>query len=137
MNIVLDSNILFSALIKDSLTRRLILKYEGTFLFPSFILEELEKHKDELMEKSGLNNREFSQLLHLIIKKVLIVPSNRLNSHRNEAVKIVKDIDIDDVLFIACALAYSNSIVWSDDKKLKKQTRIKVLNTAEIRKLLE
>jgi len=33
MKIVIDSNILFSALIKDSTTRRLILEYEEPFSF--------------------------------------------------------------------------------------------------------
>ena len=51
MRIVIDSNILFSALVKDALTRKLILEYKESFLFPSFIFEELEKHKDELRRK--------------------------------------------------------------------------------------
>lgn len=50
MNIVIDSNIIFSALIKDSIKRSLILRYEGSFLFPSFIFEELEKYKSYLMK---------------------------------------------------------------------------------------
>jgi len=45
MNIVLDSNILFSALLKDSTTRKIILTHEGFFLFPSFIFIEMEKHR--------------------------------------------------------------------------------------------
>jgi len=35
MNIVLDANVLFSALIKDSTTRRIILEYDGALLFPA------------------------------------------------------------------------------------------------------
>jgi len=60
LNIVIDSNVLFSALIKDSLTRKMILLSTGTFLFPSFIFDELEKHKGELEEKSGMekNNQD-------------------------------------------------------------------------------
>jgi len=44
MSIVLDANILFSALIKDSLTRKIILEYDGLFLFPEIIFEEMKKH---------------------------------------------------------------------------------------------
>ena len=50
MKVVIDSNILFSALIKDSITRRLILEYDDFFLFPSYIFDEIEKHKDELIK---------------------------------------------------------------------------------------
>lgn len=56
--------------------------------------------------------------------------------HRKEAFEAVKDIDPDDAIFIACALAYPNSILWSDDKKLKKQKTVTVLNTKEIIKTL-
>ncbi len=48
MHIIIDSNVLFSALIKDSLTRKLILDYEGTFLFPAYIFQEFEEHKEEV-----------------------------------------------------------------------------------------
>ncbi len=136
MRIVIDSNILFSALIKDSITRRTILEYTNQFLFPSIIFEELEKYKDILLNKSGMDEKEFNELLYLIMNKVLIVPEESLEKYKDPAVEIVKDIDIKDVLFIACVLAYPNSILWSNDKKLKNQKTIKVLNTEEIIKIL-
>ncbi len=136
MHIIIDSNVLFSALIKDSLTRKLILDYEGVFLFPSYIFQEYEKHKQELIKKTGMDDNDMQQLINLVLKKVFIVPNDILDSYRTEALQIIKDIDPDDVLFIACALAYPNSIIWSDDKKLKKQSRIKILNTSEILKVL-
>jgi predicted nucleic acid-binding protein len=67
---------------------------------------------------------------------VLIIPEEVLKLHKKEALEIVKDIDLDDVVFIACALAYPDSSIWSDDKKLKKQNKIKILNTAEMIKYL-
>ena len=137
MQIVLDSNILFSALIKDSNVRKIILEYDGKFLFPSYIFDEIDEHKSELISKSGLNSDEFKELLQIILKKVKVVPANILNNYKNEAFKITEEIDLDDSLFIACALAFSNSIILSNDKKLKKQTRIKVFNTLEIIDLLK
>ena len=136
MKIIIDSNILFSALIRDSFTRRLILEYEEQFLFPEFIFEEMEKHKEELFRKSGMTTEDLNKLLQLIIKKILIVPNSILIPYRKEALEIIKEIDIDDVLFIACALAYPNSILWSNDKDLKKQNKVTVLSTAEIIKVL-
>jgi len=136
MKIIIDSNVLFSALIRDSFTRRLILEYGKQFLFPEFIFEEMEKHKDELFRKSGMTTEDLNQLLQLIIKKILIVPNSILIPYREEALEIIKEIDIDDVLFIACALAYPNSILWSNDKDLKKQNKVTVLSTAEIIKVL-
>jgi len=59
-----------------------------------------------------------------------------LEPYRLEAYEIVKDIDINDVLFVACALAYKESIIWSNDSNLKKQSSIKVINTTEAIELL-
>ncbi len=136
MNIIIDSNILFSALIKNSFTRKLILTYDGFFLFPNFIFEEMENHKEELINKSGMNHEDFNNLFQLILRKVIIVPNEVLYPYKTEALKIVKDIDLDDVLFIACALAYPESILWSEDKKLKKQIKVKIFNTQEIKSIL-
>ncbi len=132
MKIILDSNILFSALIKDSITRRLILEYDSLFIFPEFIFEEIEKHKEELFKKAEMNKEDFNKILQLILTKVVMVPNEVLQTHKKEALEIIKDIDINDIIFIACALVYPNSIIWSDDKRLKTQTKIKVLNTKEI-----
>lgn len=63
MNIVIDSNVLFSALIRDSKTRKMILEYEGCFLFPSFIFQGVENHKDELLKKSSMDAKQFNELL--------------------------------------------------------------------------
>ena len=136
MRIVLDSNIFFSALIKDSLTRKLLLEYEDFFLFPSYIFEEMEKYKADLLTKSRMRPQDFDQLLKLLLKKVLIVPEEVLKDYREEALEIVKNIDRDDALFIACALAYPKSVIWSDDKKLKNQNRVKIISTAEISEYL-
>lgn len=50
MNVVIDSNVLFSALIKDSTTRRVILEYGGLFLFPALLLDEAQEHLNELLK---------------------------------------------------------------------------------------
>src|SRR3989344_7939963 len=132
MNIILDSNALFSALIKNSVKRKLILEYEGTFLFPGQIFIEIEKYKDYLLKKSKMNNIEFNDLLQLMLEKVLIIPNEILDKYINEAWELIKEHSPEDVIFIACGLAYENSILWSDDKKLKRQNKVKILNTKEI-----
>ena len=137
MNIIIDSNILFSALIKDSVTRKIILEYNGCFLFPYIIFEEMEEHKEELLEKTGLEKEEFDNLLNLILKKVIIVPKEVLKKYKKEALEIVKDIDVDDFIFVACALAYDNSLIWTKDRRLKEQDKVRIYNTKEIIKLLD
>lgn len=136
VKIVIDSNVLFSALIKDALTRKLILEYEEEFLFPQYIFEEMQKHKELLLKKSKMSEKEFSQLLNIILRKVIIIPTEHLKAKEKEAKKLAQDIDPDDALFFACALVH-NAIIWSDDKALKKQEQINVINTKEIKELFE
>jgi len=110
----------------------MILEYNGFFLFPSFIFEEMEKHKDELTKKSSMKSKDFEKLLTLLLQKVMIVPNEILFKYRSKAYDIVKEIDPDDTVFIACALAYKDGVIWSDDKKLKKQSEIQIINTSEM-----
>lgn len=137
MNIVIDANVLFSALIKDSLTRRLILEYDSQFLFPEYIFTEFEKHKDELLHKMRMTPNEAETLLQIILRKVVIIPNAHLKAFRDKALAIAEPIDVNDVIFIACALAYPNSILWSNDKKLKQQHEVTVLNTQEMKHYLQ
>ena len=137
MNIILDSNALFSALIKNSTKRKLILEYDSIFLFPGQIFIEVEKYKDYLLKKSKMNQEEFDKLLQLILEKVIVVPNENLGPFIKEAWELIKDHSPEDVIFIAYGLAYENSILWSDDKKLKRQNKVKVLNTNEIVRMLK
>ena len=130
MNITIDSNILFSALIKDSITRKIILNYPERFLFPEYIFQEFLKYKKLLLKKSNLSEKEFYFLLNNLLKKVKIIKNEKIYKYKKESIKILKDIDIKDAPFIAVCLKYS-SILWSDDKALKNQKKIIVLNTKE------
>ncbi len=52
MRLVVDANILFSSLIKDSITRRLILLDDFDLFTPEYVFIELEKHIDHIQKKS-------------------------------------------------------------------------------------
>ena len=85
MHIILDSNVLFSAIIKDSTTRRLILEHPDSFLFPAYIFEEMNRHKGELAAKSKMGEMEFRQLLGLVLQKMTIIPFAVSDPYHDEA----------------------------------------------------
>jgi predicted nucleic acid-binding protein len=132
MPIVLDTNILVSALLKDSVTRKLIIEHESRFLFPEVIFEEIREHKQELLRKSGMDEEDFNTLLEMLMDKMTVVSSKELKPFYADAYELVKDIDPDDALFFACVLAHPGSALWSNDKMLKRQNKVKVMNTAEM-----
>lgn len=86
-----------------------------------------------LLAKTGLDEEEFSLLLGMMLHKVRIVPKEQTASYVREAEELVVDIDPDDAPFLACALAY-DAMLWSDDKALKKQGQVEVINTEEMNK---
>ncbi len=48
MRLVIDTSILISALLKDSVTREILFFSSIDFLLPEYAFEEIEKHKDNL-----------------------------------------------------------------------------------------
>ena len=132
MKLVLDTNIFISALLRDSKVRELIVNSPLPLIFPEAILDELRKHEDELLEKSGMLRKDYEKIINTLLTYAKIVPTETLKAYREEALRIVEQIDIDDAIFFAAALATPPAIIWSEDKKLKKQDKVIVLNTAEI-----
>src|SRR3972149_4165854 len=130
MNIVIDTNVIISALIKDGFVRNLITQLNQNLLIPEFEFMEIENHKEEILEKSGLSKKEFQILMLNLLKYIKIIKMEKILDFAEESIDIMKKIDINDAQFIATALAF-NAIIWSDDKHLKKQSKIKVLNTPE------
>lgn len=134
MNIVIDTNIFISALIKDSTVRKLIVNSKDDLLFPEFEFNEIEKHKGEILEKSGLSGYELDNLLLNLLKYVQIVKTEKIIDYKSRAFDIIGKIDKDDVIFIATALAY-NAVVWTDDADFQKQDKIKTLTTKDMIKV--
>ena len=131
MNIVIDTNVFISALIKNSITRELIINSKNNLLFPELELEEIEKHKKEILKKSGLSEGEFYILLLNLLKHVIIIKTKDIINYRKRSFNIIGKIDKDDIIFFATSLAFKCPI-WSEDKDLKKQNKVKILNTRDI-----
>ena len=67
MDLVIDANIIMSALIAtEGKTYDLILNDGIKLASPDKLAEELEKHKLEILEKSGLSEYDFNLFLSII-----------------------------------------------------------------------
>ncbi len=135
MKLVVDSNILFAALIRDSTARKIISHLEGEFFVISTNYEELEEHEDELIKKAKMDRLNFEVLTGKIIKKCMFIEDSKLVKYWQEARDIMDKIDPNDTPFIATALA-TGADIWSDDPHFTKQKKIKVWKTADLAKLL-
>ncbi len=132
MNLVIDTNIFIAALLKDSKIRELIVNSHCNLLVPELIYQEIEEHKEELINKSGLSEEEFNNLISLLNKYLTIIPNEKLANYQKEAETIIGAIDKDDIPIMAASLSNNNCPIWSDDFHLQKQKTIKVFTTKEI-----
>ena len=132
MKVVVDTNILISALIKDSTTRKLIVESDWEFYYPETSFHEIRKHKSLILQKSGMNEEEYAKILNVLLSHIKIVPEKYINENLKEAAKLLAHIDPDDVVFLATALSLPDSVIWSDDRHFEKQDKVKVLKTEDL-----
>ncbi len=130
INIVVDANVLFSALIKDGLSYALLFSEKFQLFAPEYIFTELEKHKEEILEKTERTTDEFFRLIAIVKRRVNVIALEELVPYIQEAENITPDPD--DMIYFALALKL-DGVIWSNDKKLKDQNKIKIYNTNELK----
>lgn len=131
MRLVVNTNRVIAALIRDSTSRRIIFHLKAELIAIPLLKEEVLKHKFIILEKAGLSETTFDLILQRLYEKMVYLNEEILKEYREEAIKIMDKIDPDDTQFIAAALA-TNSDIWSDDQHFKKQRRVKVWTTKEL-----
>lgn len=136
MKIVLDSSVLMSALLRNSISRSIIVLGLFEFYIPKKAVEEIQKYKEEIMERGNYNEQEFDFLLNGILEKVKLVENKILKSHMKKAEDIMRDIDIEDSSFIACAFAIKADGILSFDNHFLRQDSIKVFKLGELLKMI-
>ncbi|MDA3816530.1 MAG: PIN domain-containing protein [Prolixibacteraceae bacterium] len=68
-SVVVDTNLIFSALIpKASKIREILFDSNITFYSPNFLITEIYTHKDKLQKSSRLNDSEFYLFFNGIIE---------------------------------------------------------------------
>jgi len=132
MRLILDSNILISALIRDSKTREIILKSGFEFFHPRIAIENLNKYKELIIQKSGLDELEYEIILKEMVSRIALIDNAVFLDKLKEANRIMDKIDIEDVVFIALALSIQNDGIWTDDSHFQKQKKIKIYRTEDI-----
>ncbi|MBI5389948.1 hypothetical protein HZB02_00480 [Candidatus Woesearchaeota archaeon] len=118
MNIVVDLNIILSALLRDSLTREILVRSNLSFCFPEASLHKIRKYEPYILQKSGLSEAELSSLLSLLFVHIQLISDEVLLPYWPEAKSAMELIDSEDVVFIAAALSIDGTI-WSEDKDFR------------------
>ncbi len=131
MLVVIDANELFSLLIKGSKSsKEIFLSKSIEFIAPEFLLEEFTNNQEEVLSKTHRTEEEFSELLSIFKDRVKLISEQEIASFIPEACELLPE-HTKDKEYLALALKFK-CIIWSEEKLLKKQVKIKVLNTKEL-----
>ena len=119
MKIIVDTNIIFSALLnQQSLLSDTLFREELDFIMPKYAYIELFKHKDKIIRFSKHNEDEILEILYRLLRNVDIfdetmIPPDTLK----RAYELVQNVDEKDIIFVALTIEL-DGLLWTGDKKL-------------------
>lgn len=95
-SVVVDTNLIFSALIpKASKIREILLESNMIFYSPNFLITEIYNHKDKLLKSSKLSESEFYLYISGIIERIKFISTDFIGlESRKKAYDLCRDIDI-------------------------------------------
>ena len=121
MKIVVDTNVVFSALINSNGTiPEIIIASFGRFRFytSKFLFEELENHKLKLQKASKLTEKEINKAKTELFKYINTISLEIIPKEIwLEAEFLTFDIDPDDISFVALSI-FLDAHLWTGDKVL-------------------
>lgn len=143
MKIVVDTNIVFSAILNTNSQIARILIYENpNFQFYScdYLQIEILRHTEKLIKLTRLEVNELKELEQFVTNKITFINEQLLPVQIvTETNLLLKNIDPFDVPFVALAI-HLEAKLWTGDKKLynplKEQNFQNIISTLEMVKML-
>ena len=132
MRLIVDVNIIFAAVLRDSKTREMLMYPFFEYFSPEFTLEEIENVKAELVKRAEQPELAVSNMLSEVLKRITIFPKEYYTAKISEAKKLLPKIHDEDLPYIALALSIPVEGIWSNDTAFSDQTKVKIWRTADI-----
>jgi predicted nucleic acid-binding protein len=132
VNIIVDTNIVFSAILNaNGKIGGLLLNSPKSFSFysPEFMIEEVNRYSDKLLKASKLKKSELLESKFRIFSSIEFISEEVISNNTwIKAFLLTKDIDEDDTPFVALTLEI-DGILWTGDKKLISGLKLKDFKT--------
>ena len=129
MELVVDANVLFAAILGRDKTMELFFEDKLRLVAPSYLIDEFEKNKQWLANECGLPLTEFEILVSTLLSHVEFFPLTAASLHKSHAEQLAPHTK--DAPYFALAL-YLKCAIWSREKAFKKQSVVPVYSTPEL-----
>ena len=129
MELVVDTNILYTYFWVKSLARRFLMKMDLELFSPEFALEEVNANESDILKKTGLSKKEFNDARYNLAIAVEFIPIEEYEKFLKPALKFSPDPN--DIDFLALAIKLKLPL-WSNDSLLKKQNKVEVFSTMDL-----
>lgn len=134
MRLIIDSNRIIAALIRDSTARDIIVKSAIEFVAPEIVLREIYNHIPLISKKNGLSVEENTMVLAALLDYIQIASISIYIENIEEAKKLIGKYDMSDIPFAALVLSIENDGIWTEDEHFVNQKMIKIWRTDELLK---
>jgi predicted nucleic acid-binding protein len=137
MIFIIDTNIVFSGLLRKGATREILITAPFTFIAPENMIGEIRKYENQILKRTGFSKEDFEILFSLLTENITIVNKGKYETYLKEAEDLLGEDILGDIPFLALALSTPNNGIWTDDKHFERQDKIKVWKTFEVIKETE
>ena len=142
MKVIIDTNIIFSSLLKTHTTfGQIIFNSEGIFEFycPHYLRTEIRKHWDRIKRISKLTDQQLEESYDSLLTKIIFINEEIIPQKIwEDSEKFTEGIDLNDTDFVALTKHLKGKL-WTGDLELRNGLKKKgfknVLTTSEIFKL--
>ena len=137
MEVIVDANILLAGFLKDATARELLLDARLRLFAPEHLIMEITSHLQssaKLRKRIPLSPEKLQDLFELLTQKIQTVSAASYKSHFLEAASLAPHEE--DAHYFALAMLLGIPI-WSNDKGMKTQARVKIYSTHELIAILE
>jgi len=125
--VVVDTNILFAALVsrRSPLREMLLMETSVRFCSPRFILTELFKHKERILAATDLSESELLEAMSALLSRLSFEEEGVIAlGDWIQAPRLRSNVDEKDTPFVALAI-HLQARLWTEDAELKRGLRAK------------
>lgn len=131
MRLVVDTNVVFAAMLREGTTRRLFAHPALSLAAPGSLASEIEVHWPELAERASGSEEDLRLVWAQLRGAIREFPLGAFLHDLTTAERVLAGIDAEDAPLLALAHALGCPL-WTQDKRLRRQSWVEVLDTADL-----